>query len=636
MPRLVIIEGRDKGETFEFEKEASIGRSASNLIKLSESRISRRHAHIFLREGDWIVRDCRSRNGVFVNGRAHPEARLAAGDEVQVGNTKLVFEAGPSSRPAPEQGRSVVLMDDAAPEGVVHAALDAAACSLAQEKAGVDLDDLFRANERLRKVYEIGAAISTLLEPNELVERILGLILEALEADRGFIMLRDHPRGELKPVAVRAGPEGGGKISLSRTILNRVVKHQKSILSADAMEDPRFRGSESIQLAQVRSVMCVPLMVRDQVLGALYVDKTRPHHSFDGEDLKFLTTVAHQAAAFLDTARMYALAREENRELRRILGQGREIVGSSPKTAQVLAACEKVGPTDSTVLLAGETGTGKELLARFLHDQSPRQEGPFVTVNCAAVPETLLESELFGHEKGAFTGAHRRKRGRFELADGGTLFLDEIGEIPLALQSKLLRVLEARTFERLGSNDPVSVDVRIVAATNRDLPASVKEGAFREDLYYRLAVVPIHVPPLRERPEDVADLVEHFLDEFRRTVGKNVTGFTAEALAALKAYAWPGNIRELKNLVERVVVLAEGGKAGLESLPAHLMEGAGIASGPAPSWDGRPLAEIVCDVERVCIEKALERAGGKKIEAARLLGISRPTLDKKLKAFGLF
>ncbi|MHC4599414.1 MAG: sigma-54-dependent Fis family transcriptional regulator, partial [Planctomycetota bacterium] len=476
---------------------------------------------------------------------------------------------------------------------------------------------------------------ATLLKPADLAKRVLELVIQALEADRGFILLRGKRGGDLRPAAIHAGEDQDKEIALSRTILNRVVRHRKSILSADAMEDPRFRGSESVQLASVRSVMCVPLLAREQVLGALYLDKTRPHDSFGEEDLKFLTTVARQAAGALENARLFTSATEENLELRRILRSRMKIIGPSRKMTEVLDACDKVARTDSTVLLLGETGTGKELLARQLHEKSLRGDGPFVAVNCAAVPETLLESELFGHERGAFTGAHKRKRGRFELADGGTLFLDEIGEIPLSLQSKLLRALEERRYERLGGTETVTVDVRILAASNRDLPEMARAGAFREDLYYRLAVVPVTVPPLRERPDDVEALALHFLEEFNRSVGKAVRAFTPEAMTALKAHTWPGNVRELRNLVERVVVLTDAGVADVDSLPPQVLQGDVLTRIHEGVEANLTLPEVVKEAERLCIEKALIRAGGKKIEAARLLGISRPTLDKKMKAFGL-
>jgi transcriptional regulator with GAF, ATPase, and Fis domain len=635
MPRIMIVKGDGKGRVFEVGDEVTVGRSSSNAIRLNHTQVSRVHARILRTPEGYVVRDCQSRNGVFVNGKPETEAALHAGDEIRIGASVLAFDPPFHIHRVEGVDSAVILTEDRAPEGNVTAALDASECSLEGEKTGADAEVLARANERLRKVFQIGKAIATLSEPGELVGTVLDLVMEALEADRGFIMLREGASGELQPAAIRARDEGGGDIALSRTILQRVVRHRKSILSEDAMDDPRFQHSESIRLAGVRSVMCVPLIARDRVLGALYADKTRPYDAFAGEDLKFLTTVSHLAAASIENARMFASAREENEELRGRLLEKVRIVGSGRRMREVLETCAKVAPADSTVFLQGETGTGKELIARTLHERSGRQKGPFTAVNCAAVPEGLLESELFGHEKGAFTGAHRRQIGRFEAAHGGTLFLDEVGEIPVALQGKMLRALEEKKFERLGGLEPVSVDVRIVAATNRDLAAAVRAGAFREDLYYRLAVVPITIPPLRERIEDLEELIAFFFEEFNRSVGKSVRGFSPEALAALKAYSWPGNVRELKNLVERVVVLSEGETAGLDALPPQVFEDGLRGKVRALAEETLSLPRVVAEAEKLCIEKALRRAGGKKIEAARLLEISRPTLDKKLKAYGI-
>jgi len=305
------------------------------------------------------------------------------------------------------------------------------------------------------------------------------------------------------------------------------------------------------------------------------------------------------------------------------------IVGDSPAMQEVFETIRRVAPTRATVLIQGESGTGKELVARALHQCSPRAEGPFVPVHCAALAPTLLESELFGHERGAFTGAVERRRGRFEMADGGTLFLDEIGEIDPALQVKILRVLEERKFERVGGTETVSVDVRLVAATNRDLRKLVAEGKFREDLFYRLYVVNLTLPPLREREGDIVRLVQHYLKTLSEENGKKVAGITAEAMDALAAYSWPGNVRELRNVIERMVVLGSGDRLTVRDLPAVLRAGAGAAGGTSRA--GRALR----DAERQLIEEALRRHKGHRTKAAQDLGISRRTLHRKLNEFGL-
>jgi two-component system response regulator HydG len=282
----------------------------------------------------------------------------------------------------------------------------------------------------------------------------------------------------------------------------------------------------------------------------------------------------------------------------------------------------------------GESGTGKELVASAIHELSPRRDGPFVKVNCGAIQDTLLESELFGHEKGAFTDAVKRRVGRFELADGGTLFLDEIGDITPAMQVKLLRVLQERTFDRVGGEKPVTVDVRVITATNKDLQAEVAAGRFREDLYYRLSIIPLHLPSLRERRADIPQLAQHFLARLARRTRSRATGFRDEALAALQSYSWPGNVRELENVVEQVLVFAEDPLIGVKDLPGHILGGARSDSLAIPEGE-RSLPELLDDLERQLILRAYERAGGVKTETARLLGIKTPALYYKLEKYGI-
>jgi two-component system response regulator HydG len=327
-------------------------------------------------------------------------------------------------------------------------------------------------------------------------------------------------------------------------------------------------------------------------------------------------------------ARADALAEDRAREM-----DPTGLVGRSEAMRRVLEQIRKVAPTDATVLVLGESGTGKELVARAIHAQGPRREGPFVPVSCAALPEALLESELFGHERGAFTGAIRRKLGRFELAHEGTLFLDEVGEIPPAVQAKLLRVLQERRFERVGGEEPVEVDVRVVSATHRDLAAMVASGRFREDLYYRLAVVPLSLPSLRERPGDVEELARWFLEKHAARLGRRMREFTPEALALLRGHAWPGNVRELENVVEQALVFAEGEAVRPEDLPEGLR-------GPAPprppvDAEGRGLNEVLEDLESRLVRDAYAKANGVKAEAARLLGIKPSALAYKLEKYGL-
>ncbi|MGI5862465.1 MAG: sigma-54-dependent transcriptional regulator [Myxococcales bacterium] len=312
-----------------------------------------------------------------------------------------------------------------------------------------------------------------------------------------------------------------------------------------------------------------------------------------------------------------------------------KIIGSSEPMQRTLNAVRKVAATDTTVLITGESGTGKELVARAIHDLSARKDKPFVVVHCAALAETLLESELFGHEKGAFTGAIKRKLGRFELADGGTLFLDEIGEISPAIQTKLLRVLQEHELQRVGGEETIHVDVRIVSATNRDLMAEVWKGAFREDLYYRLHIVPIHLPPLRERPGDVVELAEAFVAKHRSRINRKVKGLTDEAKRALQRHAWPGNVRELENAIEQALVFCEGEEITASDLPAFVSKGRAADLLTLPTSGELSLPDILEDLERQLIVRAYEKARGVKTETARLLGIKTSGLYYKLEKYGL-
>ncbi|MGQ9630493.1 MAG: sigma-54-dependent transcriptional regulator [bacterium] len=324
--------------------------------------------------------------------------------------------------------------------------------------------------------------------------------------------------------------------------------------------------------------------------------------------------------------------REENLSLRREAGMAtmEGMVGRSPEMKELYELIEKVAQSKSSVLIRGESGTGKELVARAIHARSPRRDMPFVTVNCVALPENLLESELFGHERGAFTGAIKRKLGKFEIADGGTVFLDEVGDTPPSIQAKLLRVLQDRSFERVGGNETISVDVRVIAATNKNLERAVERGEFRDDLYFRLNVIPIIVPPLRERREDIPLLVRHFLDKYAKEIKKLPLSIEEDALEALTKYDWPGNVRELENCIERLVVLGTPPSISLKDLPPDLRRKEDRKFAPGE----RSLDLIVEDVERRLIEEAMERARNVVSEAAKILGINRTTLQYKLKKYG--
>jgi transcriptional regulator with GAF, ATPase, and Fis domain len=430
-----------------------------------------------------------------------------------------------------------------------------------------------------------------------------------------------------------------------QSLLNRsayVVRDVDAEIPAASIRGRMFRAVDA------QSVLRVALPLDNDVFGSLFFLSRDPDH-FSDEDLDFARRAASYLALALshqklsEASRRDAEARETasrleaqvatlKRELESRGGQ-RRVVGSSPRWKNVLAQAARVAPTDTTVLLTGESGTGKEIVARFVHHASRRAGGPFVAINCAALPDQLLESELFGHERGAFTGAVAAKPGRIEQASGGLLFLDEIGEMSISVQAKLLRVLEEREFLRLGGTCTLRADIRVVAATNRDLMEAIARGTFREDLYYRLGVFEIHLPPLRERPEDIMELAVDFLKELGQTVGKPPAGISVEARDQLLAYRWPGNVRELRNAIERAVILADGAVIRPEHLPfasarpATVDAAAGIAL-PAAGLD-------LEDVERTLVLKALAQARHNKSRAARLLGLTRSQLYSRIEKYGL-
>jgi two-component system response regulator HydG len=374
----------------------------------------------------------------------------------------------------------------------------------------------------------------------------------------------------------------------------------------------------------------IPLAVDAMREGAIdFIEKPFPPEVLRARVEKAIEIARERRGA--RTARARAEALEEDLERAH---DPHGLVGSSEPMRRVLEQIRKVAPTDATVLVLGESGTGKELVARALHDASPRKDGPFVSISCAAIPEGLLESELFGHERGAFTGAIRRKLGRFELAHDGTLFLDEIGEVPPSVQVKLLRVLQERRFERVGGEETVEVNVRVVSATNRDLAGMVREGRFREDLFYRLDVVEVPLPPLRDRPGDVEELARWFLGRIAPRLGRAVSDFDPEALELLRRHRWPGNVRELENVVEQALVFADGVVVRPEDLPEGLRRAPPAAALPVPAGD-RSLTEILEDLERQLILGAYERAKGVKAETARLLGIKPSALYYKLEKYGI-
>jgi Nif-specific regulatory protein len=458
-----------------------------------------------------------------------------------------------------------------------------------------------------RALLELCAAIHSTRELETLERRLLEIVSKTLYADRGAILLLgEHGEQFASVCGWDSREEVNRPAEYSRSIIDRVLRGKAPVLSnavsdAAAGEDP------------VTAAICVPLMVFERLRGALYLDSTDPMARFEPEQLEWLSAIGGIAALVMDNLRRIEWLEGENRRLRAGIAIEHEMVGAGPALREVERFLARVAPIDSTVLIQGESGTGKELVAHALHRNSRRAAKPFVAINCAAMPDTLLESELFGYEKGAFTGANRQKFGKFEMADGGTLFLDEVGELAPLLQAKLLRVLQERQFERVGGTQPIRVNIRVVAATNRDLKAAIQGGTFRQDLYYRLKVVSLTIPPLRQRKEDIPLLAAHFARMHARKAQRQIEGVSDAAIAALIQYEWPGNIRELDNVIERAVVLG----AGAWILPEDLPEELGVTERQTGSY----YHDALRDMKKELIVKAVKQAGGNITEAARLLGV---------------
>ena len=478
--------------------------------------------------------------------------------------------------------------------------------------------------------------LNSILSFEEVVQRLMDLVIRTLEAERGIIFLLDE-KNRFYPIT-QANVESqcvADAMEYSQNILRRAAEDH-ILWSGNAAADKRFSQYESIAAYNIKSFLCVPIKRRGRIVGTIYVDNRSIENSFDAKDLEFLRILANHAGVAIENARLHESIKAENRELRteikRSIGE-RVIVGDDVKIKRILDVVSRVADSDATVLVTGESGTGKELIARAIHQGSPRLGHPLVTLNCAAIPESLLESELFGYMKGAFTGAQTNKMGKFEAADKGTLFLDEIGDMSLPLQAKILRVLQEGIVEPLGSNKTREVDVRVVAATNRNLAQMVEEGTFREDLYYRLNVIVLDLPPLRERRGDIPRLALHFLEKCR-TGKMQAREFSPEAEHVLQAYNWPGNIRELENCVMRVALLTPHETVQPEDIKP-LLEGITPVTRQAAA--AATLAQsAVCrleELERQAILAALSHYEGNRTAAAQALGISVRKLQYKIKEY---
>jgi Nif-specific regulatory protein len=469
----------------------------------------------------------------------------------------------------------------------------------------------------LNALLRISKAVSSLRGLEELEQQVLECIFPVAPADRAAILLCEPGMEEWTSVFGwdrRAGPNQA--VQVSRTIVSQVLSEGVAVLCNDLPADVSFSDTASILERRIHSVLAVPLEVFDRILGVIYLDASNPKARFDEDHLQLLTAIGSIAGAALDNARRMESLEQENRRLQDEISLEHNMVGDSPRMRDVYQFIARVAPRDITVLLYGESGTGKELVARAIHRTSSRASKPCVAINCAALAENLLESELFGHEKGAFTGAIAQKKGKLEIAEGGTVFLDEIGELAPLLQAKLLRVLQEREFERVGGTRTIKLDVRLITATNRDLEDEVKKGRFREDLFYRLNVVALRMPALRERREDIPLLASYFTAKFAQRSNRPVLGVSAQARTCLTNYDWPGNVRELENAIERAVVLGSTDRILPEDLPEAVLEKAESAGATMTAFH-----DALRESKKQLILNAFEQAQGSYTEAAKLLGL---------------
>ncbi|MSR58584.1 MAG: FHA domain-containing protein [Planctomycetaceae bacterium] len=654
---LVVREGSKWRDVYRLTpgQVMTIGRAPTNRIVLHDEVCSRYHCEVFQTGTLWKIRDLQSRNGTLVNGQeVGGETELKAGQVIEIGPCELAFtydlsQAFPKSDvEEPTEGEAGHITADvldslpiAGEPTIIHRERENPFL-VGRRSAMLESD---RNSRELGQLYRLALDMGSAANSKQLAEIVLNGLTAGTAADIGALLLLPAPvssedeAGEMSLVAYRsAGDRPYQKVSeyLSSTVLNS----REAILARDVSDDSLLVNRDSLGEIQAKSVICAPIRMGRKIYGLIHLYSTDPENKLEPDDLEYTLAVADQCAGGLDNllrqekqAEELVDLRNEKEKLKQKLGIENEMVGNSPSLQDLKTRIVRIAPTDATALIRGESGVGKELVARAIHFNSRRRNGPFVCMNCAALTESLLESELFGHEKGSFTGATARKIGKFEQAHKGTLFLDEVGEMGPTIQAKFLRVLEGHPFERVGGSTPIQVDVRVVAATNRDLEKAVEEGVFRKDLYFRLHVVEMVVQPLREHLSDVPELAKYFLERFAGETGRAVRDFTPAAIDKLSAYDWPGNVRELQNAVERAVILCTGELVGVGDVQLSSLGGGDehrlIGLGAAAAFGDVTLEAV----EQQHIMTVLDRTNWNKSQAAQILGIERSTLDRKLKRY---
>jgi two-component system, NtrC family, response regulator HydG len=595
--RVVVVAGPAKGTLVRLMAEQlSVGRDQSNSLCLRDPAVSRRHFAISATDSAFQLIDLESHNGTFVNGIPVRRKLLTHGDNIRVGRCELVFLITDES----DEVLQTVQFRDSDSVSLLTTTNIRAFSSVSKSSM-----DVGRMARDLNALFKITSILNSIRELGQLQQRLLELLGEVIPADSGAILILRHADEDPSSSRVwHRKPEEKTQLSIRRELVQRALWERSTVLSRPSEES-----------GEKEAVLCVPLVGTERTIGVVYMTAQDSGEIFRDDHVHFLTSVATMAAVTLENVLATEALRNENRRLQAELNLQDVMIGESRVMRNVHNFIGRVAKSDSTVLIRGESGTGKELVARAIHRNSPRADKPFVAINCAAIPENLLESELFGHEKGAFTGAVGLKKGRLEIAEGGTIFLDEIGEMAPMLQVKLLRALQEREFERVGGTRTLKLDARVLAATNKNLEVAIRNNEFRQDLYYRLNVVSITVPPLRERPDDIPLLAMYFSSKYADKCKRALKGISAEARAILTNYRWPGNVRELENAIEHSIVLGTGDEIVPEDLPDSMLEV------PPPPTEGKTYHDKINQLKKTMIMDAVRQAKGNYTEAAKVLGV---------------
>jgi two-component system, NtrC family, response regulator HydG len=610
-PRLLAIAGSLTNTVRQLVNgQISIGRDEANQLCLLDAAVSRRHCAIEQVDGRYEIVDLDSHNGTFVNGVPVGRKVVDHGDRIRIGASEFVFlthegEASSNARIrlSDTSSKSTLTTLRMEPQAV-HPTFGAEVGRMAR-----DLAALFR----------ISGVINSIRDAELLQRELLRLIFEVVPADDGAVVLQSDLDEETNSICTWSRqPDAPSNIEIQRDLVHRAIWERSAVFSNAASNS-----------SETENVLCLPLVAVERTIGVIYLTSHHPAASFREDHIHFLDSVSRIAAVALENILALDALRSENQRLKRELNPVSSLVGESRQIRQLEEFISRVAQSDSTVLIRGESGTGKEVVARSIHQSSPRNERPFVAINCAAIPETLLESELFGHEKGAYTGAIGMRKGKLEAADDGTLFLDEIGELAPPMQAKLLRVLQQKEFERVGGTHPVTFKARVLAATNKNLEQAIKSGEFRQDLYYRLNVVSVTVPPLRDHREDISLLALYFAAKYAQKAKRPFKGISQEARTLLMNYSWPGNVRELENAIEHAIVL------GLteEILPEDLPEG--ILEEQSAELAGARYHDTLNQSKKELILNALRESKGSYPDAARILGVHPKYLHRLAKNLNL-